>query len=103
MGKRRSFSAQFKAKVALEALVGERLRAEHVERSFAHTYETGGMRRTHLRGHTNIYKRLCIHGGAFNLGLVMRKLTGKGTPRGLYGLASVFSTFADSGSGNWAM
>ena len=73
----------------------QRLRAEHVERSFAHTYETGGMRRTHLRGHTNIYKRLCIHGGAFNLGLVMRKLTGKGTPKGLYGLASVFSTFAD--------
>lgn len=56
----------------------QRLRAEHVERSFAHTYETGGMRRTHLRGHTNIYKRLCIHGGAFNLRLVMRKPHRKG-------------------------
>ena len=77
----------------------QRLRAEHVERSFAHTYETGGMRRTHLRGHTNIYKRLCIHGGAFNLGLVMGKLTGRGTPRGLYGLASVFSTFTDRANG----
>ena len=33
---------------------------------------------------TNIYKRLCIHGGAFNLGRVMRKLTGRGTPRGFH-------------------
>ena len=46
---------------------GKRLqkrRAKYAERSFAHAYETGGLRRTHLRGHTNIYKRLCIHGGA---------------------------------------
>ncbi len=64
----------------------QRLRAEYTERSFAHTYETGGMRRTHLRGQANIYKRLCIHGGAFNLGLVMRKITGMGTPRGLHSL-----------------
>ena len=49
----------------------------------SHAYETGGMRRTHLRGQDTIYKRLCIHGGAFNLGLVMRKITGMGTPRGL--------------------
>ena len=61
----------------------QRRRAEVAERSFAHTYETGGMRRTHVRGHTNIYKRLCIHGGAFNLGLLMRKLIGRGTPRGV--------------------
>ena len=77
----------------------QRRRAEYAERSFAHTYETGGMRRTHLRGHTNIYKRLCIHGGAFNLGLVMRKLTGRGTPRGFYGMASVFSTCAGRANG----
>jgi hypothetical protein len=41
------------------------------------------MRRTHLRGHTNILKRLLIHAGGFNLGLVMRHLIGSGTPRGL--------------------
>ena len=64
----------------------QRLRAEYTERSFAHTYETGGMRRTHLRGQAKIHKRLCIHGGAFNLGLVMRKITGMGTPRGLHSL-----------------
>jgi transposase len=62
-----------------------RRRGELIERSFAHLYETGGMRRTHLRGHTNILKRLLIHGGAFNLGLLLRKLLGTGTPRGLQG------------------
>jgi transposase len=60
-----------------------RQRGERIERSFAHLYDTGGMRRTHLRGHTNILKRLLIHAGGFNLGLVMRHLFGIGTPRGL--------------------
>ena len=45
-----------------------RRRGEYVERSFAHLYDTGGMRRTHLRGHENILKRLLVHAGAFNLG-----------------------------------
>ena len=58
-----------------------RQRGERIERSFAHLYDTGGMRRTHLRGHTNILKRLLIHAGGFNLGLVMRHLIGIGTPR----------------------
>lgn len=58
-------------------------RGEFVERSFAHAYETGGMRHTHLRGNENICKRVLIHIGAFNLALVMRKLIGSGTPKGL--------------------
>ena len=62
-----------------------RQRGERIERSFAHLYDTGGMRRTHLRGHTNILKRVLIHAGGFNLGLVMRHLFGIGTPRGLQG------------------
>jgi len=62
-----------------------RQRGERIERSFAHLYDTGGMRRTHLRGHTNILKRVLIHAGGFNLGLVMRHLIGIGTPRGLQG------------------
>ena len=53
-----------------------RQRGERIERSFAHLYDTGGMRRTHRRGHTNILKRLLIHAGGFNLGLVMRHLIG---------------------------
>jgi len=62
-----------------------RRRGETIERSFAHVYDTGGMRRTHLRGHTNILKRLLIHAGGFNLGLAIRHLIGVGTPRGLQG------------------
>jgi transposase len=58
-----------------------RRRGELVERSFAHCYETGGMRRTHLRGHQNILKRQLIHVGAFNLSLILRQLLGAGTPR----------------------
>jgi transposase len=62
-----------------------RLRGERLERPFAHLYRTGRMRRTHLRGHSNILKRLLIHTGAFNLGRLLRKLIGVGTPRGLQG------------------
>jgi transposase len=60
-----------------------RRRGELVERSFAHCYETGGMRQTHLRGHQNILKRQLIHIGAFNLSLILRQLLGAGTPREL--------------------
>jgi transposase len=63
-----------------------RQRGELIERSFAHVLETGGMRRTHLRHHTNILKRMLVHVGGFNLSLVMRKLTGIGKPRRLQGL-----------------
>src|SRR6266852_4849028 len=66
-----------------------RRRGERIERSFAHVYDTGGMRRTHLCGHPNILKRLLIHAGGFNLGLVMRHLIGVGTPRGLQGRVTV--------------
>ena len=62
-----------------------RRRSEHLERPNAHLYDTGGMRRTHLRGHANILKRLLVHTGACNLGLLMRTLIGVGTPRGLQG------------------
>src|SRR5262245_61159477 len=62
-----------------------RRRGQYLERSFAHVYDTGGMRRTHLRGHANILKRLLVHAGAFSLGLLMRKTFGRGTPRGLQG------------------
>jgi transposase len=65
-----------------------RKRGELIERAFAHELETGGMRRTHLRGHQNILKRLLVHVAGFNLGLVMRKVLGRGTPRGFQGLAA---------------
>ena len=67
-----------------------RLWGELIERSFAHTLETGGMRRTHLRHHENIAKRVLIHVAGFNLGLLMRKRFGVGKPRCLQGLAAAF-------------
>jgi transposase len=66
-----------------------RRRGELIERSFAHGYETGAMRRTHLKRRDNIAKRLLIHIGGFNLGLVLRKLTGLGKPRRLQGIFSL--------------
>lgn len=66
-----------------------RKRGELLERPFAHCYETGAMRRTHLRGHPNILKRLLIHVAGFNLGLLMRSMFGLGKPRRLQdGLAA---------------
>lgn len=65
-----------------------RRRGELLERSFAHAYETGGMRRVYLRGRENVWKRVLIHVGALNLSLVMRKLCGKGTPRGWQGFSA---------------
>jgi transposase len=71
-----------------------RLRGELLERPNALLYETGAMRRTHLRGHGNILKRLLVHVAGANLGLWMRTLTGIGTPRGLQGrLAAVIAFF----------
>jgi transposase len=59
----------------------QKLRGELCERSFAHCYETGGMRRLYLRGSGNALKRVLVHAAAFNLGLLLRKLSGWGKPR----------------------
>jgi transposase len=67
-----------------------RQRGEMLERWNQHLYDRGGMRRLHLRGRDNILKRLVVHSGAANLGLLMRKLFGKGTPRGLAGALPTF-------------
>ena len=73
-------------------LAWQRRRSEHLERPNAHLYETGGLRRPHVRGHANILKRLLIQTSAFNVGLLMRTLIGVGTPRGLQGrLAAVWA------------
>jgi transposase len=65
----------------------QKLRSELTERTFAHLYETGGMRRVYLRGRDNILKRLLIHGAAFNLSLILRGTLGVGKPRRLQGTA----------------
>ena len=65
----------------------QRCRGEVVERSFAHMYETGGMRRVWVRGHENVRKRVLIQAAACNIGLLLRHQTGIGTPRSLQGRA----------------
>jgi transposase len=65
-----------------------RKRGELIERSFAHTMESGAMRRAHLRGHENIMKWYHLQTAALNLGLVMRSIVVAGTPKGLHEKAS---------------
>ena len=62
-----------------------RQRGMMLERPFAHTLETGGMRRVHLQNRENILKRILIQYAALNLSLLLRHGFGKGTPRGLQG------------------
>src|SRR5713101_8136699 len=69
----------------------QKLRTELTERSFAHMYETGGMRRTHLKGQKNILKRLLFHAVGFNLALLLRKSSGIGKPRTLQGFSAAIS------------
>lgn len=69
---------RLKSGVAREAF---KLRAEVVERSFAHNLDRGGMRRAWLRGRENLHKRYLLHVAGHNLSLLMRELIGAGTPR----------------------
>jgi len=68
----------------------QRQRSELVERSFAHVCNTGGARRSWLCGIEKVHKRYLIAAVARNLGLVMRKLFGIGTPRGLQAAGGLF-------------
>ena len=65
-----------------------RKRGELVERSFAHTCESGGHRRTRLRGRSNVRKRYLVQVAGLNLGIVMRARLGCGTPREMAGRAA---------------
>ena len=96
--KRQKRSGQRAAQVAvysnrrrLNTVMGRALlrkRGELIERSFAHLYDTGGMRRVHLRGKDNIAKRALIHAAAFNLSLILRQIFGVGTARQAANLAT---------------
>jgi len=90
LGKAEERQAVYANRQRLQRAKGKQLlrkRGELIERTFAHCYETGGMRRTHLRKHPNILKRLLIHVAGMNLGLLLRKAFGIGTPRGLQDLS----------------
>ncbi len=94
-GNTRARDAVYRNRRRIRGERGKRLlrqRGERLERPCAHLYETGAMRRTYLRGHPNILKRLLLHVGALNLGLLMRQLYGVGTPRSLQGRLCAFLT-----------
>jgi transposase len=63
----------------------QRRRSEVCERTFAHICETGGARRTWLRGLVDVGKRYVIAAAAHNLGRLLRRLTGTGKPKALQG------------------
>ena len=68
-----------------------RWRAERVERAFQHCYGRGDLRRCYLRSTEKVTKRLLIHVGAHNLGILMRQIVGTGTPRQLAGLRAALT------------
>jgi len=77
----------------------QKRRGELVERSFAHCYETGALRRVYVRGTAKVLKRVLVQAAGFNIGLLLRKLTGWGKPRHAQGrenavLALLFAVFA---------
>jgi transposase len=85
-GRRQQQQAVYANRRRIRGERGRRLlrqRGEKLERWNQHLYDRGGMRRVYLRGRSNILKRLVIHAGAANLGLLMRKMFGVGTPKAL--------------------
>lgn len=71
----------------------QKRRSEYVERTFAHVCESGGARRSWLRGLVNVSKRYLIQVAAHNLGIIMRRLFGIGTPRSLQGRRAALGTW----------
>jgi hypothetical protein len=69
----------------------QRLRSEYVERTFAHSCESGGGRRSYLRGVYDVGKRWLGQLAARNLGVIIRSITGVGTPRALQAEGSAAS------------
>ena len=85
-----------------------RLRSEYTERSFAHTCETGGARRSRLRGLIKVAKRYLMYVAGRNLGVIMRAIFGIGTPKSLQteGAASpcaFFAWLAEVRAGLWRL
>lgn len=58
-----------------------RQRGPHLERSFHHLLDEGGLRRASLRGRENLTKRYKLGAAFYNLSQLLRKLYGIGTPK----------------------
>ena len=73
-----------RAERSVRSKYGKRLlrkRGQHIERSFAHVLDAGGMRRATLRGLENLNKRHQIAAACYNLSQLLRRLHGVGTPK----------------------
>jgi transposase len=81
----------------------QRQRSELCERTFAHVCESGGMRRTWLKGLVDVTKRYLIATAAHNLGRVLFKLFGVGKPRSLQGFGGVSSSFWGAVAVQWRL
>ena len=82
-----------RAQRSVQSKYGKRLlrqRGQHIERSFAHVLDAGGMRRTTLRGLENLNKRHQIAAACYNLSQLLRRLYGVGTPKQWVASLSVF-------------
>jgi len=85
-GKAEQQAAVYANRRRVEGERGKRLlrrRGELLERPFAHQYDTGALRRLHVRGRGNVAKRVLLQAVAFNLALILRSITKAGTPKGL--------------------
>jgi transposase len=94
-GKRDEQAAVYGNRRRVEGRRGKELlrrRGELLERPFAHQYETGAMRRVHVRGTSNVAKRVLLQAAACNLALILRTMGGAGTPRGLADLRNVLTS-----------
>ena len=80
---RRSTSSQYGRELL-------RKRGQHIERSFAHVLDAGGMRRTTLRGLENLNKRHQIAAACYNLSQLLRRIHGVGTPGQWMALGRLF-------------
>src|SRR6201990_1358332 len=92
--------ARLLSEVARQAF---KLRAELVERGFALILDRGGMRRVWLRGRENVQKRYLIHVAGYNLGLIMRLLTGAGNTREFHSHACVWLVMTEATDGALAI
>ena len=85
-GKRKQQAATYANRRRVRGKRGKELlrrRGEKLERPFAHQFETGSLRRLHVRGLDEVRKKLLIQAVACNLALLLRTKYGAGTPRGL--------------------
>src|SRR3989449_618074 len=91
-GKREAQAAVYANRQRIGGRRGKQLlrrRGELVERTFAHAYETGALRRLYVRGKENVHKRLLLQAAACNLALLLRKIIGAGTPRALQDVVTI--------------